>query len=129
MLREFWEKSSSEEIDPGKRFIKLTGDLYDKEIIDPSSGLFISERPWFITFITPRNQYCQMMKDSLEKLAAHYSGSIQFAWVNVNEDELLKLSFSAYQPPRSNFISNGISYGFEPILTRFDTTKKWIDEQ
>ena len=67
-----------------------------------------------------------MMKDSLDKLAAHFDGSVQFAWVNVSEDELLKLSFEAYKPPRSNFIKDGISYGFEPIVTRFDVTLKWI---
>jgi thiol-disulfide isomerase/thioredoxin len=122
ILADFWDVSTSTEIDPRKRFIKLTGEMYNEEIVDPSTGLFVSERPWFIVFIVPRNQYCQMMKDHLERLAAHYDGSIQFAWINVNEDELLKLSYSAYKPPRSHFLIDGISYGFEPILTRFDVT-------
>ena len=69
-----------------------------------------------------------MLKEPLEKLAYHYDGKIQFAWVADGDDELLKLSFEAYKTPRSNFIIGGKSYGFEKIITGFKSTKKWIDE-
>ena len=62
-----------------------------------------------------------MMKDHLEKLAVYFNGQIQFAWVNVKKEELLKYSFSAYKTPRSYYIdNNGISYGFEIIVTSFN---------
>ena len=71
-----------------------------------------------------------MMKEPLEELAKHYNGSIQFAFVNTFEDELLKYSFDAYKPPRSNFVAlDGNSYGFEPILTGKAGVISWIDDE
>ena len=69
-----------------------------------------------------------MLKESLEDLAFNFNGSIQFAWVDANEDERLKLTYHAYTPPRSHFIYNetGMTYAFEPIITYVPVTTEWI---
>ena len=67
VLREFWHgKDLYPDIkDTRLKFIELTGKMYDEQVVDPQTGKFISDRPWFIQFIQPQHQYCQMMKDSL----------------------------------------------------------------
>ena len=132
VLREFWHgKDLYPDIkDTRLKFIELTGKMYDEQVVDPQTGKFVSDRPWFIQFIQPQHQYCQMMKDSLQHLAHHFNGSIQFAWVNINKEELLQLSFDAYIAPRSNYIhSNGISYAFDPIITGKPQTIKWLSTE
>ena len=68
-----------------------------------------------------------MMKEPLEELAKHYNGSIQFAFVNTFEDELLKYSFDAYKPPRSNFVAlDGNSYGFDLLCNERSVEEIWM---
>ena len=47
-----------------------------------------------------------MMKMHLDKLAAHYNGDIQFAYVNANDEdaENLRITYWAYKTPMSYFI-------------------------
>ena len=69
-----------------------------------------------------------MLKESLEDLAFHFNGTVQFAWIDANEDEYLKLSYHAYSPPRSHFIDkdSGMAYAFEPIVTYVPVVTEWI---
>lgn len=134
IIQEFWnvQKIAPNVIDPFQMFREITIDIYNQDIVNPNSGKFLADRPYFVIFIEPQNQYCQMMKDNLEKLAEYYNGTIQFGWINVNSlgGELLKYTFDAYKPPRSNFLNvDGNSYGFDPIVTGYATTKRWIDEK
>ena len=68
-----------------------------------------------------------MLKESLEELAFDFNGTVQFAWVDANAEEKLKLAYHAYSPPRSHFIgATGVAYAFEPIVTYVPLTTEWI---
>jgi hypothetical protein len=56
LLKEFWYKGSGnfQNIsDPTLKFIELTAEEYNKQIIDPKTGRLLTSQPWFIIFIKP----------------------------------------------------------------------------
>ena len=73
------------------------------------------------------------MRDNLEKLAYHYNGNIQFAWINSNDPDFenIRLAYWAYSPPRSYFIdpNTNSAYGFELIIAYLTKTINWIDNK
>ena len=62
--------------DKKKKLIRLTSSGYDKMIVDRESGKLLIDRPWFIIFVKENDQYCEMMKESLDYLAKYYDGQI-----------------------------------------------------
>lgn len=74
-----------------------------------------------------------MMKGDLDRLAAHYNGSIQFAYVDANAEEAenLRITYWAYATPRTYYIdpATRTAYLFELGMTKFNKTVEWIDEQ
>jgi len=72
-----------------------------------------------------------MMKPNLEELAFLYNGTVQFAYVNANDEEAenLRISYWAYDVPRSYYIDpeTKSAYAFEVILPYIKPTMQWID--
>lgn len=74
-----------------------------------------------------------MMKPHLEKLAMHYNGTVQFAFINANEEEVenIRIAYWAYATPRNYFIDpeTRTAYLFEPFMPIFNITVDWIDNR
>jgi len=72
------------------------------------------------------------MKDELDKLAVHYQGKIQFAFINSNDEdsENLRISYWAYKPPSVYYIDpeTKTAYAFSSV-PKFETTKNWIEDK
>jgi len=45
-----------------KKVVKLTSKLYDEKVVSNTTGEFLSDRPWFIMFITDPMDGCDQYK-------------------------------------------------------------------
>ena len=45
-------------------------------VVDRQSGKLLIDKPWFIIFVKEGDDYCEMMKESMDNLAKHYDGEI-----------------------------------------------------
>jgi len=59
----FWKHSIYPEIKSvKKKVINLTTKIYDEKLVNSTTGEFISNRPWFIIFVTDPMYYCDTFK-------------------------------------------------------------------
>jgi len=64
-----------QETESGKKLIALAGEGYDQFLVD-SGGKFLSDRPWFITFINAAWGQCNEAQESLQHLAHYFQGDV-----------------------------------------------------
>ena len=97
-------------------------------IVDPANGEFISEKPWFIIFIHANNYESNINIESLQHLAAHFDGRIQFGYVSVPMEEALSYAYEVWSWPRSFYIDEmGLAHAYPYGLVSFEKTKDWIE--
>ena len=73
----FWKHSIYPEIKSvKKKVINLTAKIYDEKLINNSTGEFLSNRPWFVIFVTDPMYYCDTFKYMLQNAAKELDGKV-----------------------------------------------------
>ena len=88
-----------------KKVINLTAKIYDEKLISNSTGEFLSNRPWFVIFVTDPMYYCDTFKYMLQHAAKEFDGKVQFAYIYENEDAGLTEAFRLTAKPGLFYIS------------------------
>jgi len=123
-----------QETESSKKLIALAGEGYDQFLVD-SGGKFLSDRPWFITFINAAWGQCNEAQESLQHLAHYFQGDVQFAYVSTTLEERLAYTYEVYTEkpkfqPRSYYIDkDGMAHAFPHVFPAINTTVAWIEDK
>lgn len=99
-------------------------------VVDPENGEFISEKPWFIIFMHANSYESNVSIESLQHLAIHFDGGVQFAYVSVPMEEKLAYAFEVWTWPRMFYIDElGSAHAYPYGFASFDKTKTWIEDR
>lgn len=129
----FWKHSIFPEIKKAKKkVVQLTSKIYDEKVVNPESGEFISNRPWFIIFVSDPMFNCEPFKYMLQHSAKEYAGKIQFAFTYADDDEALAGNFKvnrAQLPAMFYLAPNNHTYqlAIEDTMDK-DKIKAFIDK-
>ena len=95
-----------------KKVVRLTAKIYDEKVVSNTTGEFISDRPWFIMFITDPMHGCDQYKYMMQGSANAYDGKIQFAYMYAGEDAGLDAAFRETGVPALYYLSkDNYTYG------------------
>ena len=135
-LRKYWPHHNKQMdlypdlTDTKKKLIYMHHEDYDTEVVSNTTAQFVSDRPWFISFVRPGNPESFMMSESLQDLAYYYQGEVQFAYTALDLEERLAFTFDIFDAPRSYFIdTDGMAYLFDPVFPSINGTIDWIDNK
>jgi len=103
--------------------------MYRKSVVD-DNGKFVSDRPWFISFVRMAEQTADMNAQPLKDLAIRLDGKVQVAYVDFHCDEELRMGYDVYNTTRHFYIdTDGKAYSYPSPLIGGNSTTAWIEER